>query len=55
MSDYGTFKLSLVKELTLKAMETGILKVPELEACKPDESAKAVADFFNALLKSIKS
>lgn len=54
MNDYSTFKLSLVKELTLKAMEAGLLKAENTEETNPEESTKAVAAFFNALLQSIK-
>lgn len=54
MNDYSTFKLNLVKELTLEAMEAGLLKAENTAETNPEESAKAVAAFFNALLQSIK-
>lgn len=54
MNDYSTFKLNLVKDLTLEAMETGLLKAENTAETNPEESAKAVAAFFNALLQSIK-
>lgn len=55
MKEYGSFELGLAKEITLKAMEVGILKAANSAESKPEESAKAIASFFNELLQSIKT
>lgn len=54
MTDLGPNTLNLAKELTLKAMETGLIKVLGEAANSPEESAKAVATFYNTLLESLK-
>jgi hypothetical protein len=54
MTDLGSYVLNLVKELTLKAMETGLIKADREAANKSEESAKAVATFYNTLLESLK-
>lgn len=54
MNDYGSSRVDLAKELTLKAMEAGLLTVSADDAT-PEEKAKTVADFFNMLLQSIKT
>ena len=54
MNDYGSSMVNLAKELTLKAMEAGLLTASADDAT-PEEKAKTVADFFNMLLQSIKT
>lgn len=53
MREYESREISLARELTLKAMEAGLLTASADDAT-PEEKAKTVADFFNALLQSIK-
>ncbi len=52
--EHKAIEYEIAKELTLKAMEEGMLKVVPVEAEKPDVAGKKIAEFYNAVLQNLK-
>lgn len=51
--DHKTTEIEVAKELTLKALDCGLLKVSPETLKSQEETGKAIADLFNAILKTI--
>ena len=52
--EHKSVEIELSKELTLKAIEQGLLKVSPVEAENSETAGKRVADFYNAILENLK-
>lgn len=52
--EHEAIEVEVSKELTLKAIEHGLLRVVPIETEKPEIAGKKVADFYNAILENLK-